>query len=125
MKTFLSRAAALLAVAFTLFAFAPAASAHVSPVDPTAPAGGYATVELQVPHGCDGQATNVVSVQLRDDISSVTAQAIPGTGLGLAIVRTIVEGHGGQMFVASSEGEGTTVRVFLPTAGAATVAAAP
>ena len=51
--------------------------------------------------------------------SNATAQAIPGTGLGLAIVRTIVEGHGGQMFVASAEGEGTTVRIFLPTAGAA------
>ena len=54
--------------------------------------------------------------------SNATAQAIPGTGLGLAIVRTIVEGHGGQMFVASSEGEGTTVRVFLPAARAASVA---
>lgn len=51
--------------------------------------------------------------------SNATAQAIPGTGLGLAIVRTIVEGHGGQMFVASDEGEGTTVRLFLPAAGAA------
>jgi signal transduction histidine kinase len=51
--------------------------------------------------------------------SNATAQAIPGTGLGLAIVRTIVEGHGGQMFVASAEGEGTTVRLFLPSAAAA------
>lgn len=42
--------------------------------------------------------------------SNATKQAIPGTGLGLAIVRTIVEGHGGEMFVASAEGEGTTVR---------------
>ena len=47
---------------------------------------------------------------------NATARAIPGTGLGLAIVRTIVEGHGGQMFVASAEGEGTTVRLFLPSA---------
>jgi signal transduction histidine kinase len=53
--------------------------------------------------------------------SNATAQAIPGTGLGLAIVRTIVEGHGGQMFVASAEGEGTTVRLFLPAAGAPTL----
>lgn len=52
---------------------------------------------------------------------NATARAIPGTGLGLAIVRTIVEGHGGQMFVASAEGEGTTVRLFLPSAaGSAT-----
>lgn len=78
MKKLIALAAALTATAFTLLAFAPAASAHVTPVDPTAPAGDYATVELQVPHGCDGQATNVVSVQLRDDISSVSAQAVPG-----------------------------------------------
>lgn len=51
--------------------------------------------------------------------SNATKQAIPGTGLGLAIVRTIVEGHGGEMFVASAEGEGTTVRLFLPSAAAA------
>jgi len=50
--------------------------------------------------------------------SNATAQAIPGTGLGLAIVRTIVEGHGGEMFVASAEGEGTTVRLFMPAVGA-------
>jgi signal transduction histidine kinase len=54
--------------------------------------------------------------------SNATAQAIPGTGLGLAIVRTIVEGHGGEMFVASAEGEGTTVRVFLPATRTAGVA---
>ena len=53
--------------------------------------------------------------------SNATSRAIPGTGLGLAIVRTIIEGHGGQMFVASAEGEGTTVRLFLPAAGALTV----
>jgi signal transduction histidine kinase len=55
--------------------------------------------------------------------SNATAKAIPGTGLGLAIVRTIVEGHGGQMFVASAEGEGTTVRLFLPSATAGEPAA--
>lgn len=37
-----------------------------------------------------------------------------GTGLGLAIVRSIVEGHGGEVTLASSA-DGTTVTVFLPT----------
>ena len=40
--------------------------------------------------------------------------AIPGTGLGLVIARTIVEGHGGRMALESQEGEGTTIRVWLP-----------
>jgi PAS domain S-box-containing protein len=43
-----------------------------------------------------------------------TVTAIPGTGLGLAIARAIVEGHAGQIEVASVEGEGTTFRVSLP-----------
>ena len=50
--------------------------------------------------------------------SNATDAAIPGTGLGLAIVRAIVEGHGGELQVESAEGEGTTMRVVLPTAGA-------
>jgi signal transduction histidine kinase len=46
--------------------------------------------------------------------SNATAAAIPGTGLGLAIAKAIVEGHGGELAVESVEGEGTTMRVFLP-----------
>ncbi|HET8561222.1 MAG TPA: ATP-binding protein [Marmoricola sp.] len=40
--------------------------------------------------------------------------AIQGTGLGLPIVQVIVESHGGEVSVASREGEGTTVTVELP-----------
>lgn len=47
---------------------------------------------------------------------NATAAAIPGTGLGLAIVRAIVEGHGGELVIASVEGEGTTMQVVLPVA---------
>ncbi|QBR92675.1 ATP-binding protein [Nocardioides euryhalodurans] len=46
--------------------------------------------------------------------STATAQAIQGTGLGLTIVQAIVERHGGQVSVSSSEGVGTTVAVSLP-----------
>lgn len=40
----------------------------------------------------------------------------PGAGLGLAIAKGIVEAHGGELWVESEEGEGTTARFTLPAA---------
>lgn len=39
---------------------------------------------------------------------------VSGSGLGLHIVREIASGHGGQVSIESTEGEGTTFRVELP-----------
>lgn len=57
--------------------------------------------------------------------SNVVAQRIPGSGLGLYIVKSLVEAHGGVITVRSAAGEGTTLRVELPAAGAGPLSGQP
>jgi signal transduction histidine kinase len=45
-------------------------------------------------------------------------RGVPGAGLGLAVVKTVVEAHDGTVELHSAVGEGTTVRVALPTVDA-------
>jgi signal transduction histidine kinase len=46
--------------------------------------------------------------------STANAYAIQGSGLGLSIAKAIVQGHGGTIDLASTEGQGTTFRIRLP-----------
>jgi len=47
-------------------------------------------------------------------VDSSTTREHEGTGIGLALTKELVELHGGQIFVTSEEGFGTTFAVRLP-----------
>lgn len=54
------------------------ASAHMSANPGEAPADGFAKLDFQVPHGCEGSPTKVVRVQVPRSVPSVTPQVHPG-----------------------------------------------
>lgn len=50
-------------------------------------------------------------------VKSPSDHPIPGTGLGLPVARSIVEAHGGRIWIESKLGQGTTIFFSLPRAG--------
>jgi signal transduction histidine kinase len=53
-----------------------------------------------------------------------TTKGVQRLGLGLAVAYGLVTSHGGQISLEASEGQGTTVTLWIPTAGAAEAPAA-
>lgn len=49
-------------------------------------------------------------------VKNAATRHIPGSGLGLAIVKAIVTEHGGQVWVSSAEGQGSTFGFSIPLA---------
>ncbi len=67
-----------------------------------------------------------ILIRIQDNGPGIPEHAVPrlgepfyttketGTGLGLMVSFKIIENHNGQMLIASGEGEGTTVDIYLP-----------
>ena len=66
--------------------------------------------------GIDPQAQQRLFIPFQQVDASTTRRA-GGTGLGLAISRSFVQMHGGEIWVESQPGRGSTFRFTLPTYG--------
>ena len=88
------------------------------------PEGGTLTIQTAITNGRDG--TSLMEIQVQDTGTGIPKEAMKkifnpffttrekGTGLGLAIVQTIIDNHGGDIEVASTEGKGATFIIKLP-----------
>lgn len=78
---------------------ASSASAHVTVSPDTTAAGAYALLTFGVPHGCDGSSTTRVSIQIPEQILTVTPTVNPGwevTKVMATLAEPVDDGHGGQ-----------------------------
>jgi periplasmic copper chaperone A len=81
------RSAAVLGSALAIAAIAAPAAAHVTVPDGSdVHSGGSAVIHFRVPHGCDGAATDTISVQLPDGVVSAKAEYVPGWDLAFETV---------------------------------------
>lgn len=89
---------------------------------PEVPPGGSITVRGQLEPATSTVLLSVVdtgrgmSPDIRDSLFTARAisRKVGGTGLGTKIVKDVVDAHGGQITVDSSEGVGTTFHIRLP-----------
>jgi two-component system, NtrC family, sensor histidine kinase HydH len=89
------------------------------------PAGAIVTVKTRLADTAEGKKAEIAVIDRGSGIDPKHLENIfnpffttkpEGVGLGLAIVSKIVDEHGGQITVESTQGEGSVFRVYLPVA---------
>lgn len=102
-----SRSGVALAAAFGLTILgASAASAHTYTETEEIPAGGSQVVDLVVPHGCDGEATESVDVQLPASVITATPVFVPGwtaTVTKETLDEPVTDAHGNEVTERTAE----------------------
>ncbi|GAA2272361.1 hypothetical protein GCM10009853_027680 [Glycomyces scopariae] len=96
----LARAAVLSAAATAAVSLAAPATAHVTVSTPSAVAGAYTLLTVSVPHGCDGEATTAVAVQIPEPINAVTPTVNPNWEVEKVMTdlpAPVVDAHGNEV----------------------------
>lgn len=77
------------------------------------------TVLVEVADAGPGVPEDEVGVVFDELARGRDARGLPGSGIGLALVRVIAQRHGGEVTLRSRVGQGTSVRLRVPTSGPA------
>ncbi|KAG2171463.1 hypothetical protein INT43_009124 [Umbelopsis isabellina] len=68
-------------IAICLFSLAALSSAHVTFTVYSGQPGSYLSTALRVPHGCNGSATNAISLSIPDNVYSIKPQVVANWNL--------------------------------------------
>ncbi|WP_158299767.1 YcnI family protein [Glycomyces paridis] len=96
----LARTGLIAAAALTAAAIAAPASAHVTISAANTVAGSYTLLTVSVPHGCEGEATTAIAIQIPEPINAVTPTVNPGWDVEKVMVdlpEPIVDAHGAEI----------------------------
>lgn len=106
-KRALARAAAVgIAAATAVLALGAPASAHVTVTPAGTDAGTYTILTFSVPHGCDGESTTAVAIQIPEPLNAVTPTVNPGWDLEKVLTELdepVVDSHGNEVTERVSE----------------------
>src|SRR5262245_48911189 len=97
---------ALGAVAGGVVLLAGPASAHSSPDKGEVAAGAFSSVTLTVPHGCEESPTKQLTIQVPEQLNSVSPQVHPGWTIDVTnedLPEPIDDGEGGEITERAKE----------------------